>query len=163
MQETWFDPWVGKISQRRERLSILVFWPGEFHGLQSPWGHKELDMTEQLSLMHLKNSLYSLLFQWFWGVVAEVKCIYSIFTLTRSYSFYLSTTTFLYYTWQYGTVINFQKHRSFPISFCYQQLPLSGILHLPTNPCLTLWDHLFPTLNPITQNSIHSTFIYTPI
>ena len=26
-----------------------VFWPGEFHGLYSPWGHKESDMTEQLS------------------------------------------------------------------------------------------------------------------
>ena len=27
-----------------------VFWPGEFHGLYSPWDHKELDTTEQLSL-----------------------------------------------------------------------------------------------------------------
>ena len=27
-----------------------VFWPGEFHGLYSPWGHKQLDTTEQLSL-----------------------------------------------------------------------------------------------------------------
>jgi len=27
-----------------------VFWPGEFHGLYSPWGCKELDMTEQLAL-----------------------------------------------------------------------------------------------------------------
>ena len=23
-----------------------VFWPGEFHGLYCPWGHKELDTTE---------------------------------------------------------------------------------------------------------------------
>ena len=23
-----------------------VFWPGEFHGPYSPWGHKEFDMTE---------------------------------------------------------------------------------------------------------------------
>ena len=23
-----------------------VFWPGEFYGLYSPWGHKELVMTE---------------------------------------------------------------------------------------------------------------------
>ena len=49
MQETWDqslgweDPW------KRERLSTPVFWPGEFHGLYSPWGHKELDTTEQLS------------------------------------------------------------------------------------------------------------------
>ena len=46
MQETWIgslgweDPW------RRERLLIPVFWPGEFHGLYSPWGCKELDMIE---------------------------------------------------------------------------------------------------------------------
>ena len=26
-----FDPWVGKIPWRRERLPTLVFWPGEFH------------------------------------------------------------------------------------------------------------------------------------
>ena len=40
----WEDPW------RRERLPTPVFWPGEFHGLYSPWGRKELDRTEQLSL-----------------------------------------------------------------------------------------------------------------
>ena len=40
-------PGVGKISWRRERLPTLVFWPGEFHGLYSPWGHKESDMTER--------------------------------------------------------------------------------------------------------------------
>ena len=45
-----FDFWVGKIPWRRERISTLIFWPGEFHGLYSPWGHKELDMTERLSL-----------------------------------------------------------------------------------------------------------------
>ena len=45
-----FDPWVGKIPWRREKLPTPVFWPGEFHGLHSPWGHKELDTIEQLSL-----------------------------------------------------------------------------------------------------------------
>ena len=50
MRETWVtslgweDPW------RRERLPTPVFWPGEFRGLYSPRGHKELDTTEQLSL-----------------------------------------------------------------------------------------------------------------
>ena len=33
----------------KERLHAPVFWPGEFHGLYSPWGRKELDLTEQLS------------------------------------------------------------------------------------------------------------------
>ena len=31
-------------------LISLLFWPGEFHGLYSPWGRKELDTTERLSL-----------------------------------------------------------------------------------------------------------------
>ena len=42
----WFDSWVGKIYWRRERLPTPVFWPGEFHGLYSPWGGKESDTTE---------------------------------------------------------------------------------------------------------------------
>ena len=49
MQETWVWSWVGKISWRRERLPTPVFWPGEFHGLYSPRGHKESDTTERLS------------------------------------------------------------------------------------------------------------------
>ena len=40
----WEDPW------RRERLPTLVLWPGEFHGLYSPWDCKESDITEKLSL-----------------------------------------------------------------------------------------------------------------
>ena len=36
-------------SWRRERLPTPVFSPGEFHGLYSPWGLKELDTTELLS------------------------------------------------------------------------------------------------------------------
>ena len=50
MWETGFDPWVGKIPWRRERLPTPVFWPGEFQGLYSPLGHKDSDMTEPLSL-----------------------------------------------------------------------------------------------------------------
>ena len=45
-----FDPWVGQIPWRRERLPTPVFWLGKFHGLYSPWGCKESDMTERLSL-----------------------------------------------------------------------------------------------------------------
>ena len=32
-------------------LLTPVFRPGEFHGLYSPWGSKELGMTERLSLI----------------------------------------------------------------------------------------------------------------
>ena len=52
-----FDPWVGKIPWRRERLPTPVFWPGEFHGLYSPWGRKQSNMTERLSLS-LRHSIY---------------------------------------------------------------------------------------------------------
>ena len=45
----WEDPWT------REALPTPVCWPGEFHGQRSlgaysPWGPKELDPTEWLSL-----------------------------------------------------------------------------------------------------------------
>ena len=39
MQETWFDPWVGKSPWRREQLPTLVFLPGEFHGQRSLAGY----------------------------------------------------------------------------------------------------------------------------
>ena len=47
-----FNPWVGKIPWRRERLPTPVFLPGESHEQRSlagysPWGYKELDITEQ--------------------------------------------------------------------------------------------------------------------
>ena len=42
-------PGFGKIPWRRERLPTPVLWSGEFHGLYSPWGRKELDSIEWLS------------------------------------------------------------------------------------------------------------------
>ena len=50
-----FDPWFRKIPWRRKWLLFPVFLPGEFHrqrilGGYIPWGHKELDTTEQLTL-----------------------------------------------------------------------------------------------------------------
>ena len=46
MQETWvqFLGWEDPLE--KGKLSTPVFWPGEFHGLYSPWSCKELDMTE---------------------------------------------------------------------------------------------------------------------
>ena len=48
-------PGLGRFPWRRERLPNPVFWPGGFHGLYNPWGHKELDMTERLSLPVTSN------------------------------------------------------------------------------------------------------------
>ena len=39
----WEDP----LEKRKATYSIV--WPGEFHGLYSPWGHKESDTTERFS------------------------------------------------------------------------------------------------------------------
>ena len=68
-----FDPWVGKISWRRQRLPTPVFWPGEFQGLYSPWarrvGHSwatftftsrsfkrwEIEKENNISMTDLKN------------------------------------------------------------------------------------------------------------
>ena len=50
MREAWVRSLGWEDPRRRERLPTPVFWPGEFPGLYSIWGRKELDMTEQLSL-----------------------------------------------------------------------------------------------------------------
>ena len=49
-----FDPWVEKIHWRRKWQPVPLFFTEKFHGQRSlegysPWGHKESDMTEQLS------------------------------------------------------------------------------------------------------------------
>ena len=48
-------PWWGRLPWRRERLPTPVFLLGESHGQRSlegysPWGRKEQDTTERLSL-----------------------------------------------------------------------------------------------------------------
>ena len=53
-----FDPWVRKNPWIKE-WQHPVFFPGELHGQRSlvgysPWGCKELDMTEQLTLIILR-------------------------------------------------------------------------------------------------------------
>ena len=51
MQETGFDPWVGKFCWRREWLPTPEFLPGEFHGQRSlaiytPRDHREWNTIE---------------------------------------------------------------------------------------------------------------------
>jgi len=49
-----FNPWVRKIPWRRAWQPTPVFLPGELEQRSladySPWDHKELDTTEQLTL-----------------------------------------------------------------------------------------------------------------
>ena len=44
----WGDP-LEKGTTTHGLQNSQVFWPGEFHGRYSPWGHKESDKTERLS------------------------------------------------------------------------------------------------------------------
>ena len=48
-----FDPWVGRIPWRRERLPTPVFWPGEFHGLYSLWVAKSRTRLNDLHFFTL--------------------------------------------------------------------------------------------------------------
>ena len=56
MWETWIPSlsWEALLEKGKglkgKGTKTLVFWPGEFHGLYSPWGHKESETTERLSL-----------------------------------------------------------------------------------------------------------------
>ena len=51
MGETWIRSvdWDDFL-EKGKVIPTPVFWPGELHELYSPWGRKESDMTDQLSL-----------------------------------------------------------------------------------------------------------------
>ena len=51
MRETWVRSLSWKDPVEKGMLPTPVFWPEEFHGLYSPWGHKESDTTDH-SLPH---------------------------------------------------------------------------------------------------------------
>ena len=51
VQETWVRSLGWEDPLEKGMATHSVFWPGEFHGLYSPWGHKEMDTTEPLSLI----------------------------------------------------------------------------------------------------------------
>ena len=60
MRETWVWSLGWEDPLEKGKATPPVFWPGEFHGLYSPWGRKESDMTERLSL-HIPFPTWSLL------------------------------------------------------------------------------------------------------
>ena len=47
----------GRSPWRRKRLPTPVLWPGELHGLYSSWSCKELNTTEQLSLLRGRKAM----------------------------------------------------------------------------------------------------------
>ena len=87
-----FDPWVGTNPWRMEQLPTPVFLPGEFHGQKSlagysPRGHKESDMTEQLTLeLFIPCSKRSRLFslpEWSKHVTSSLLLLLSCFSRVR--------------------------------------------------------------------------------
>ena len=59
-----FSLWVWKIPWRRECRPTPVFYPGEFRGQRSlagysPWGCKELDTTEEVTLSLSERSVFA--------------------------------------------------------------------------------------------------------
>ena len=58
MWETWVQSLGWEDPLEKGTLPTPVFWPGEFHGLYSPWGCKELDTTERLSLSLFLDSVH---------------------------------------------------------------------------------------------------------
>ena len=116
MWETWFDPWVGKI-WRREVLPTPVFWPGEFHGPNSSWGHKELDITKWLSL-HFTMSYYL----WIFSICLTLDK-YLLLSFTCSLILSLN-----YYRFFHG-VLFLSKPKSHPWAWCQDlSLPISAAL-----------------------------------
>ena len=50
MRETWVRPLGWEDPLEKGKAAHSSFWPGEFHGLYNPWGRKESDRTEWLSV-----------------------------------------------------------------------------------------------------------------
>ena len=57
MQETWVQLLGWKDPLEKGKATHPVFWLGEFHGLYSPWGHKESDTTERLCFIFVSQTL----------------------------------------------------------------------------------------------------------
>ena len=51
MRETWVLSLGREYALEKGKETPPVFWPGEFQGLYNPWGLKDSDMTEWLSLL----------------------------------------------------------------------------------------------------------------
>ena len=89
-----FDPWVGKFSCKREWLLNPVFLPREFHGQKilgdySPWGCKELDTTEWLTLSYKTYHIHNI-------------------HVTHTYNIYIKT----YYIYIINYIISFNPYSS---------------------------------------------------
>ena len=88
MQETWVQSLGWEDPLEKGKAPTPVFWPGEFHGLYSPWGHKESDTTERLALpLYLRDILMCLDIKFI-----QYESYYSVF-----YPFFNIVLCFIFY------------------------------------------------------------------
>ena len=60
MWETWIQSLGWEDPLEKGKATHSVFWLGEFHGLYSPWGCKESDTIEWLSLSLNFSTVYTM-------------------------------------------------------------------------------------------------------
>ena len=82
-----FSLWIGKILWRRKWHPTQVFLPAKFHGQRSltgysPWGHKESDTTEWLSLFTFKGLLVRT--PCMCAVLSHVQLLVTLWTISLS-------------------------------------------------------------------------------
>ena len=115
-----FDPRVGKIPWRRERLPTPVFWPAEFHA-HSPWGHKESDTTERLSLsLHHLNPNY---FNWLKFPKLHSLCLGLVSDPILFCSFYFFLAISFYYELIFNVI-------TFSLKFIYMHIYTHTKIHI---------------------------------
>ena len=78
MWDTWVQSLGWEDPLEKGMAAPPIFWPGEFHGLYSPWGRKELDTTERLSL-HFTSEV---------GRVGGRKCFVLLYFLWKESSMF---------------------------------------------------------------------------
>ena len=98
MQEMWVQSLSWEDPLERERLHTPVFRPGEFHGLYSPWGRKESDTTEWLSLTRYANITTLSI-----SLKIKRKCINA--TVSQNVINYSQTFVFWFCFWRLNNVL----------------------------------------------------------
>ena len=122
-----FDPWVGKIPWRRERLPTPVFWPGEFHGLcivhgSQRVGHNWVTFTfTPLSVFH-------------WVYIYHIFFIHSSANAHLHYFHIMAVTN--------SASMNIRCMYLFELQFCPKCMPRSGIARSYSNSMFSLLKNL---------------------
>ena len=111
MQETQVQSRVGKIPRRRGWLPSPVFLLWEFHGQRnlagySPWGRKESDTTDRLTLSSSQSVFVKSMSEWIKCRQLNLTCFY----LWKRVKLLLVSQKLQYYYLKHSHCINTYKH-----------------------------------------------------